>query len=110
MAEGRDVDAAEKFNREGPDADAKHETVNAPKAKPLNERKVQQDSPLRAEDSPKRKKTNPYRVEKTKDGKSVMYVDGSPDVTGAAGVVITEHDRVEFSNGLVVTTMKAKQQ
>lgn len=106
MAEGRDVDAKEKFNRASPDEPMR--VVNEPKAKELNERTVQEDTPLQAEKSPKRKKSNPFREEKGKDGKTVLYVDGDPQVVGAAGVNITAYDRVEFSNGMVVTTAKAR--
>lgn len=102
MAEGRDVDAEEKFNRESPDAPMRVE--NKPKAKALNERTVQA-----AEDSPMMKKSNPFREEVTKDGKKVLHVDGSHEVVGAAGVNITAYDKVVFANGMIVTTNKARQ-
>lgn len=107
MAETRDVDAEQKFNRESPDEPMR--VKNEPKAKALNARSTQADSPLKAEKSPKRIKSNPFR-EESKDGKTTLFVDGNPDVVGAAGVNITDYDRVEFSNGMVVTTNKARPQ
>lgn len=107
MAEGRDVDAKEKFNRESPDEPMR--VVNEPKAKALNERLPQEDSPIKADKSPKMKKSNPFREEQGKDGKKTLYVDGDPAVVGAAGVSITAYDKVVFTNGMVVTTNKARQ-